>query len=168
MPASSNPCARNTSSPSCGGRGRGLLLPGFPTQCGNEFIGGEYPHSFPAWCAGDPPSVVCAASKSQGAIDGPAPDTLAHWLTERYCYNSVNSRGRMYRCEIHHPPWRPEPVTAEIVHNSMAEAHGLTPAGTAPILHYAHRMEAGIWILQHVGVGPRHRERAAWREALLS
>lgn len=98
----------------------------------------------------------------------PAPSTLAHWLTKRYCYYSVNSRGRMYRYEIHHPPWPLQPVTAEIVHNSMAEAHGLTLPETAPIQHYAHRMEARIWALQHVGAGPQHRECAARREALLS
>jgi uncharacterized protein YqjF (DUF2071 family) len=99
----------------------------------------------------------------------PAPGTLARWLTERYCYYSVNSRGRIYRYAVHYPSWRLQLVTAEIVHNSMAEAHGVTLPETAPILwHYAHRMEARIGALQHVGVGPQHRERAARQEALLS
>jgi Uncharacterized conserved protein (COG2071) len=37
------------------------------------------------------------------------PGTLDHWLTERYCLYATGS-GRLYRAEIHHAPWRLQPV----------------------------------------------------------
>ena len=33
------------------------------------------------------------------------PGTLEHFLTERYCLYTADG-GRLYRAELHHPPWR--------------------------------------------------------------
>jgi hypothetical protein len=57
-----------------------------------------------------------------------------------------------------------QPAEAEITENTMALAHGLHLPATAPLLHYAHYMQAAIWPLRRAcppagdGTGP-------WRSA---
>jgi len=71
--------------------------------------------------------------------------SLEHWLTERYCYYSINSKGHLYRCEVHHPQWRLQSARAEIAENTMGLAHGIVLPKSRPLLHYAHHMKALIW-----------------------
>ena len=72
------------------------------------------------------------------------PGSLEAWLTERYCYYA-EGRGRLYRCEIHHPPWRLQLAQVEICRNTMALSHGIELPATEPLLHYARKMKALIW-----------------------
>jgi uncharacterized protein YqjF (DUF2071 family) len=76
---------------------------------------------------------------------------LESWLTERYCYYSPGSRGKIYRCDIHHDQWRLQGAHAEITANTMAQSHGICLPDCEPHLLYARKMEALIWPL--VGVG---------------
>src|ERR1700682_1008756 len=62
------------------------------------------------------------------------PGSLDHFLTERYCLYSAASRERVYRGEIHHPPWRLQSAEAELVRNTMAEAAGLTLSKEKPLV----------------------------------
>jgi uncharacterized protein YqjF (DUF2071 family) len=76
-------------------------------------------------------------------------DTLEHWLTERYClYATVNNR--LYRGEIHHPPWPLQDASAEISVNTMARAAGIALPDTKPLLHFARRLDVLIWPLRRV------------------
>ena len=43
----------------------------------------------------------------------PEPGSLEHFLTERYCLYTADG-GRLYRAELHHPPWRARPAEAEL------------------------------------------------------
>ena len=97
-----------------------------------------------------PPAAFAATYRPTAGAFAAAPGSLAHWLTERYCYYSAGPRGRTYRCDIHHPAWPLQPATAEITQNTMALAHGLHLPGIAPLLHYAHHMQAAIWPLRRV------------------
>jgi uncharacterized protein len=72
-------------------------------------------------------------------------DTLARWLTERYCYYASDRRGRTFRCDIHHPPWPLQSAKSTITNNTMALSHGIELPATEPLLHYARRMQALIW-----------------------
>jgi hypothetical protein len=74
---------------------------------------------------------------------------LDHFLTERYCLYST-SNGRVYRGEIHHPPWRLQLGEAEFVRNSMAEADGLVLPKHAPLLHFARRQDMVAWAPQRI------------------
>lgn len=78
----------------------------------------------------------------------PQRGTLAHFLTERYCLYSAASGGRVYRGEIHHPPWLLQPAEAQFARNSMAEAAGLTIPGAPPLLHFALRQDMVAWAPQ--------------------
>jgi uncharacterized protein len=67
------------------------------------------------------------------------PGSLDHFLTERYCLYHHDRRGRPYRLEIHHGPWRLQSARARIERNTMAAVHG------EPLLHFAKRQDMVGW-----------------------
>ena len=75
----------------------------------------------------------------------PAPGTLEHFLTERYCLYSADRRGRIARLEIDHPIWPLQPAEAEIELNTVARAAGLTLPDARPLLHYSRRQDMVAW-----------------------
>jgi len=77
------------------------------------------------------------------------PGTLAHFLTERYCLYSA-SKGRVYRGEIHHPPWLLQVAEANFTQNSMAEAVDLRLPAELPLLHFARRQDMVAWAPQRI------------------
>jgi len=76
-----------------------------------------------------------------------APGSLEHWLTERYCLYTIFRRS-VYRAEIHHEPWPLQDAEAEIAENTMAEAAGIKFPETAPLLHFAKKLEVLVWPLR--------------------
>lgn len=70
------------------------------------------------------------------------PDTLEHWLTERYCLYAIR-RGRLLRGEIHHRPWPLFRAEATFAKNTMLPA-GLETNGP-PLLHYAPHLDVVAW-----------------------
>lgn|ERR1700686_3368455 len=93
---------------------------------------------------GAPAASFEARYRPTGECFGAQPGTLAHFLTERYCLYSA-AGGRIYRGEIHHPPWLLQPAEAEVIKNSMAEAAGLTLPVEMPLLHFAKRQDMVAW-----------------------
>jgi uncharacterized protein YqjF (DUF2071 family) len=75
----------------------------------------------------------------------PVLGSLDYFLTERYCLYHRSRRGKPYRLEIHHPPWRLHPADADISLNTMAAAAGLDPADHPPLLHYVRRQDMVAW-----------------------
>lgn len=82
-----------------------------------------------------------------GPVYTARPGTLEHWLTERYCLYALNSRGRVYRGEIHHAPWPLQAARARISINTMTTAYGLHLPKTPrePLLHFARRIDVVVW-----------------------
>jgi len=78
------------------------------------------------------------------------PGTLVHWLTERYCLYAADARGRLYRGDIHHMPWPLQDAQADIRVNTMALVAGIHLPDTAPLLHYAERIDMLTWYLARV------------------
>ncbi len=76
-------------------------------------------------------------------------DSVERWLTERYCLYTVH-RGRVYRGEIHHRPWPLQDAHADFMVNTVAQAAGIGLPKTAPLLHFARRLEILIWPLRRV------------------
>src|SRR5437868_10882333 len=56
-----------------------------------------------------------------GPIFLPRPDTVEHFLTERYCLYALDGSGRLICGEIHHPPWPLQRAEAEFERNTMTE-----------------------------------------------
>jgi uncharacterized protein YqjF (DUF2071 family) len=70
-------------------------------------------------------------------------------LTERYCLYSA-SKERVYRGEIHHPPWLLQVAEANFMENSMAEAADLRTPAELPLLHFARRQHMVAWAPQRI------------------
>lgn len=76
----------------------------------------------------------------------PRPRSLEHFLTERYCLFARDHRRRLYRLEIHHPPWPLQVATMVARYNTMVDAVDLaTPVQNHPLLHYAARQDMLAW-----------------------
>jgi uncharacterized protein YqjF (DUF2071 family) len=76
------------------------------------------------------------------------PGTLEYWLTERYYLYAANQRGHLFRGAIHHAPWPLQHAEADIVKETTAASHDLVLPDTAPLLHYAHRLDILAWTLE--------------------
>jgi uncharacterized protein len=100
---------------------------------------------------GAPAGILNAAYRPVGEVFEPRPGTLEHFLTERYCLYSATSRGRIYRGEIHHPPWQLQAAEAEFAQNTMGQAAGLALPQGKPVLHFARRQDMVAWAPQRVG-----------------
>jgi uncharacterized protein YqjF (DUF2071 family) len=83
-----------------------------------------------------------------GAVFSPAPGTVEHFLTERYCLYTTTRSGEPRRLDIHHRPWPLQVAEAKIAVNTMATASGIALPATAPLLHFAKRMDVLTWGMQ--------------------
>jgi uncharacterized protein YqjF (DUF2071 family) len=97
---------------------------------------------------GAPPARLSARYRPVGAAQPPAPGTLEHFLTERYCLFTVDRGGNPYTLDIHHPPWPLQTADAQIDANTMAEASGLRLPDAQPLLHFAKRQDMVAWGLR--------------------
>jgi uncharacterized protein YqjF (DUF2071 family) len=80
-----------------------------------------------------------------GGVFQAEPGSLEYFLAERYCLYTVDE-GRLFRGEIHHPPWPLQPAEADIDVNTMAPP-GIATGGE-PLLHFAGRQDVVIWSLR--------------------
>ena len=87
-----------------------------------------------------------ARYRAAGATYRATAGSLDHWLTERYCLYTIDERRRVWRGEIHHPPWALQRARAQIERNTMAEPFGVELIGE-PLLHYAPRQDVALWPL---------------------
>jgi uncharacterized protein YqjF (DUF2071 family) len=99
---------------------------------------------------GAPPAELLACYGPTGTVIPAAPGSLEHFLTERYCLYAVDPHGGLHRGEIHHLSWRLQPAWAELERNTMAACHGLALPDTAPLLHFARRLDVVVWPLAPV------------------
>jgi uncharacterized protein YqjF (DUF2071 family) len=98
------------------------------------------------------PAELAGRYKPVGAPTPPAPGSLEHWLTERYCLYTLDDHGAVLRADIHHPPWPLMLAEAGFELNTMAEPYGLKLDSPPPLLHFATRQDVLIWPL--VGARP--------------
>jgi uncharacterized protein YqjF (DUF2071 family) len=100
-----------------------------------------------------PPASFRATYRPLRTPDGDdAPnDSLARWLTERYCLYTLDERRQVLRGEIHHPPWPLQRAEAEIEQNTMAEPLGLDLTAQ-PLLHYSGRQDVVFWSLERARI----------------
>jgi uncharacterized protein YqjF (DUF2071 family) len=78
-----------------------------------------------------------------------APNSIAFFLTERYCLYAAH-RAKLFRCRIFHPPWPLQQASLTLHRSTMIESLGVqTPAGD-PLLHYAEALQVDIWPLVEV------------------
>lgn len=89
-----------------------------------------------------------AAYRPVGAEYLSVPGSLDHWLTERYCMYSVDTKGRIFRSEIDHSPWPLQQAEAEIEINTLLSSFGLQQPPIQPLLHFAKKLHVHAWLLK--------------------
>lgn len=94
---------------------------------------------------GAPPLVFDATYRPVGAEFRSRPGSIEAWLTERYALYAADRRGRVFRGDIHHPPWPLRPAAAELRRNDGAAAHGFTLPDRPPLLHFAEGIDVVGW-----------------------
>jgi uncharacterized protein YqjF (DUF2071 family) len=81
--------------------------------------------------------------RGSGALFQAEPGTLEHFLTERYCLYTEDG-GRLYRADIHHPPWDLQHGEATIDLNTMSP---VTLPSDAPHVLFSPRQDVVVWSL---------------------
>jgi uncharacterized protein YqjF (DUF2071 family) len=99
---------------------------------------------------GAPPADLVAGFGPTGAVYQAQPGDLDHWLTERYALYTVDRGGRPYIGEIHHAPWPLQPAVAEFLINTVAGAAAIRLPESAPLLHFARKLEVVVWPIRPV------------------
>lgn len=80
------------------------------------------------------------------------PGSLAYWLTERYCLYCTDRHGNVYRGEIDHDPWPIQSAEASIRMNTLPSSFGIVLPETAPLLHFAKKINVKFWSLEKLKV----------------
>ena len=86
-----------------------------------------------------------------GEALGPSqPDTLEHFLLERYLLYSEH-RGRLQRGQVHHTPYPAQRAEVLSLSEELCAAAGLPPTeGPPPLQHYAAGVDVEVFALQDV------------------
>jgi len=121
-------------------------LPYFRSRMSLEIAGGEVRYQSHRTHRDAPPADLRVNYEPTGRISHASPDSLEYFLTERYCLYAAAGE-KIYRGEIHHPPWPLQPARAAITLNTMATAHGLDLPPAPPLLHFARFQDVWIWPL---------------------
>jgi len=88
--------------------------------------------------------------RAVGPVTLAKPGTLEHWLTERYCLYSADSKGDLWRGEIHHSPWPLQSAEVEVRQNTMTAPLGISLPDTQPVVHFAKALEVVAWSINRV------------------
>jgi uncharacterized protein YqjF (DUF2071 family) len=124
---------------------RSYRLPYHPARMRMERRDGWIEYSSSRDGAGRP-HVFEGLYRPAGEVFQAEPESLEHFLTERYCLYTVGEGGGLATADIHHPPWPLQAAEAEIGLNTMAP-EGIELAGE-PLLHFAERQDVVIWPLR--------------------
>src|SRR4051795_7227163 len=84
--------------------------------------------------------------RGTGALFRPEPGSLEEFLTERYCLYTEDG-GRLYRAEIHHPPWDLQHGEAAIDLNTVAP---LPLPDEEPHVLFSPRQDVVVWSLDEL------------------
>ncbi len=74
--------------------------------------------------------------------------TLEHFLVERYCFYTVDPRGRTVRGDVAHEPWPLRDARASIETNTLLAAAGIEPLAAQPLVHASAGVHARAWMLR--------------------
>jgi uncharacterized protein YqjF (DUF2071 family) len=73
--------------------------------------------------------------------------SLESWLTERYCFFTLDKYNQVVTGEVHHKPWPLQQANAEIRTNTMAKAAGISLPDEKPLLHFVRKLETIEWAI---------------------
>ena len=73
---------------------------------------------------GPRPAELRGSYRPVGKVGRAYPDTIEHFLTERYCLYAISGK-RLYRADIHHLPWALQAAETALERNNMAVPAGI-------------------------------------------
>ncbi len=94
---------------------------------------------------GEIPAVFKATYYPISEIFNAKTDTLEHWLTERYCFFSTDTKSNIFCGEIQHYPWELQRAKVEIHKNTLLSSLNICKSEIKPILHFSSGVESLIW-----------------------
>lgn len=122
----------------------GIYLPYYRASMSLTADNGRIDYRSKRWRWIGSPAAFAASYQRLGKAFNPAPATIEHFLTERYClYSSAGKR--IWRGDIVHPRWNLQTAGARIERNSMIAAAGIRQLGHEPLLHYAAFQDVRFW-----------------------
>ncbi len=93
-------------------------------------------------------SRFAAAARIHGESRIAAPNTLEHWLAERYCFFTVDRRGRTLRGDVAHEPWPLHDATPAIAENTLLAAANVAPLNDNLLAHASPGVSTHAWPLR--------------------
>jgi uncharacterized protein YqjF (DUF2071 family) len=93
---------------------------------------------------GPRPADLRCSYRPVGKTSRAYPETIEHFLTERYCLYSV-SRKHLYRADIHHLPWELQAADAVLERNTMATPAGIDLAATPDLKYFSRSIKVLVW-----------------------
>jgi uncharacterized protein len=82
-----------------------------------------------------------------GPVRPAQPDTLEHFLVERYILYALAS-GRVYRGQVHHQPYPLQPAEVLTLDESLLAAAGIPRPDPPPLGHFARGVNVKVYALQ--------------------
>ena len=73
------------------------------------------------------------------------PDTIEHFLTERYCLYAQRPDGRLLRVEVHHAPWPLQHAELELRSSTMTQPWEIELVQPPTLVHFAKRLDVVVW-----------------------
>jgi uncharacterized protein YqjF (DUF2071 family) len=89
-----------------------------------------------------------ARYRGDGELFQPQRGSLEEFLTERYCLYTEKG-GRLYRAELHHPPWQLQDGTAHVGLNTLAP---LPLPDAEPHVLFSPRQDVVVWSLDELAL----------------
>lgn len=78
------------------------------------------------------------------------PGTLEHFLAERYYLYTTDGRGRLYRAQVHHPPYPLRHATVKIEQESILAAAGINCPGSPDHVLFSPGVDVEVFSLERV------------------
>jgi uncharacterized protein YqjF (DUF2071 family) len=122
----------------------GVHLPYFRASMSMTPIGDEIEYRSERWGFMGRAAAFAGRYRPTGEVFQAPPNTLDHFVTERYCLYSSSAR-RLWRADIVHARWNLQTAHASIDRNSMMAAAGVRPLDDAPLFHFAKFQDVRFW-----------------------
>jgi hypothetical protein len=96
---------------------------------------------------------LTAAARVDPAERTAAPNTLEHWLIERYAFFSSQG-GRTKRGDVAHEPWPLHDAKPTFLEQTLLSSAHVVPLGTTPLAHASPGVSIHAWPLRGVRAAP--------------
>jgi uncharacterized protein YqjF (DUF2071 family) len=100
------------------------------------------------------PLAFAARYQPEGPVFHPAPGSLEHWLSERFCYYAAARDGRIVRGDLDHPPWFLQRAHLNILESVWPAAFGIEIGRAPAFAYYSRRQEAFARLPARVALSP--------------